>query len=121
VGTLIATPTRQRPTQEGDVPVPDSSRTGFEKAEEIDALAADGEARPHEEEVRELVGVADFLTPELHRNTGADDAAEAVSEWAEGDPELLVEAEEVARTERHDESAELLHRAADEASGDEPS
>ncbi|MGH9014219.1 MAG: hypothetical protein ACRDZ1_09840 [Acidimicrobiia bacterium] len=69
--------------------------------------------------VRELVGVADFLTPELHRNTGADDAAEAVSEWAEGDAELLVEAEEVARSEHHDESAELLHRAADEVSGGE--
>jgi hypothetical protein len=87
---------------------------GFEQAEAVEALATDEPARPHEEEVEELVHVADFLAPELHR-VARTDAAEAITEWADGDPDLLLEAEAVARGEHHDESAELLHQAAEHA------
>ena len=90
--------------------------TGFDRAEELEALVVEDPTRPHEEEVRDLVCLADFLVPELHRDAGAEDAAEAVTEWADGDPSLLAEAEDIARVEHHDESAELLHLAVEVAS-----
>jgi hypothetical protein len=90
--------------------------TGFDRAEEFEALVVEDPTRPHEEEVRDLVCLADFLVPELHRDAGAEEAAEAVTEWADGDPSLLAEAEDIARVEHHDESAELLHLAVEVAS-----
>ncbi|MGI8797509.1 MAG: hypothetical protein ACR2IR_13150 [Acidimicrobiia bacterium] len=90
--------------------------TGFDRAEELEALVVEDPTRPHEEEVRDLVCLADFLVPELHRDAGAEQAAEAVTEWADGDPSLLAEAADIARDEHHDETAELLHRAVEFAS-----
>lgn len=93
-------------------PHPESDeRAGFEQAEALEALVVTGEDRPHDEEVEDLVHLADFLAPELHRAVPTD-AAEAITEWAEGDADLLSEAETVAREEHHEESAELLHQAA---------
>ncbi|MGQ0803194.1 MAG: hypothetical protein ACT4PI_04965 [Actinomycetota bacterium] len=93
-----------------------SDDAGFDRAEELEALVVEDPTRPHDEEVRDLVCLADFLVPELHRDSGPEQAAEAVTEWADGDPQLLAEAEDVARVERHDESAELLHLAVEVAS-----
>ncbi len=90
--------------------------TGFDRAEELEALVVEDPTRPHEEEVRDLVCLGDFLVPELHRDAGAEQAAEAVTEWADGDPSLLAEAADIARDEHHDETAELLHRAVEFAS-----
>ena len=90
--------------------------SGFDQAEELEAMVVDDPDRPHADEVRDLVCLADFLAPELHRDAGAEQAAEAVTEWADGDAGLLAEAEDVARDEHHDESAELLHIAAEVAS-----
>jgi hypothetical protein len=89
---------------------------GFDRAEELEAMVVEDPTRPHEEEVRDLVCLADFLVPEMHRDTGAEEAAEAVTDWADGDPAILAEAEDVARVEHHDESAELLHLAVEVAS-----
>jgi len=87
---------------------------GFERAEVLDAQIVDDDTRSHEEEVLDLVAVADYLTPELHRGGGAMEAAEVVSEWADHDAGLLHEAEVVAAEfAHHDDSASLLHRAAD--------
>jgi hypothetical protein len=88
--------------------------TGFEQAEVVDALVVEDHGRPHEEEVQDLVHLADFLAPELHR-AASTDAAEVITEWADGDPGLLSEAETIARQEHHDESAALLHQAAEHA------
>ncbi|HEX6310514.1 MAG TPA: hypothetical protein VF152_02705 [Acidimicrobiia bacterium] len=85
---------------------------GFEQAETLEALVVDDGVRPHQREVQDLVLLAEFLAPELHRAGSSDDAAEAITEWADGDPDLLSEAETVAREEHHEESAELLHEAA---------
>jgi hypothetical protein len=90
--------------------------TGFDRAEELEALVVEDPDRPHDEEIRDLVSLADFLVPEMHRDTGAEEAAEAVTEWADGDPTLLAKAEDIARVEHHDESAELLHLAVEVAS-----
>jgi hypothetical protein len=68
-------------------------------------------AHDHQPEVLDLVGLADFLTPELHRGGGAHEAAVEIVEWAEGDVALLAEAEGVARVEHHEESAKILHLA----------
>ena len=65
----------------------------------------------HDIELRDLVGVTDFLAPEMHRHGGVDEAASAVREWADDDVEMIAEAEELARAEQHDFSAEILHRA----------
>lgn len=89
-----------------------SPTDGFEEAEMIEALVVDDDSRSHDEEVLDLVAVADFLAPELHREAGAEDAAAVVSEWADGDPELIEEAEAVARLDHHEESATILHEAA---------
>jgi hypothetical protein len=93
-----------------------TEESGFEQAESIEALVVDDDGRSHEDEVMDLVAVADYLTPELHRGAGAEDAVAVVSEWADHDAELLHEAEMVAEhAAGHDESATLLHQAADTA------
>jgi len=69
----------------------------------------------HRQEVLETVGMADYLAPEVDLRTTEEEAAGAIVEWAEGDPDLLQEAEEEARRKHHEESAELLHHAAEVA------
>ncbi|MGH8984460.1 MAG: hypothetical protein ACRDY6_11375 [Acidimicrobiia bacterium] len=93
----------------------ESDRTGFDQAEAVEALVVEDHGRPHQEEVQDLVHLADFLVPELHRAVPTD-AAEVITEWADGDPDLLSEAEGVAREKHHDESAQLLHQAVEYAS-----
>jgi hypothetical protein len=92
----------------------ESEPTGFARAEVVEALVVEDHGRPHDEEVQDLVHLADFLVPELHRAVPSD-AAEVITEWADGDPRLLSEAEHVAREEHHEESAELLHQAVEQA------
>ncbi|MGH9030824.1 MAG: hypothetical protein ACRDY4_11440 [Acidimicrobiia bacterium] len=92
----------------------ESEATGFDQAEAIDALVVDDPGRPPVEEIQDLVHLADFLVPELHRAAPID-AAEAITEWADGDPRILSEAERVARAEHREESAELLHQAVEHA------
>jgi hypothetical protein len=87
---------------------------GFEQAEALEAVVVDDQGRPHDEEVQDLVHLADFLVPELHRAVTTD-ATEVITEWADGDPDLLTEAEIVAREEHREESAALLREAAEHA------
>jgi hypothetical protein len=101
------------------LPVLDAIRTesdsaGFARAEAIEALALDDSDGPHAAEVRDLVHLAEFLAPELHR-AAPTDAPDAITEWADGDAGLLAEAEHVARSEHDDEAAELLHQAVEHA------
>jgi hypothetical protein len=91
----------------------ESDSAGFARAEAIEAQAAD-DRRPHVDEVQDLVHLADFLAPELHR-AAPTEAPEVITEWADGDAGLLAEAEHVARSERHEETAELLHQAVEHA------
>jgi hypothetical protein len=67
--------------------------------------------RAHHDEVRVLVSIGDFLAPEMHRTGGIDEAASAVREWADDDVAMIEEAETIASNQRHDYSAEILHRA----------
>jgi hypothetical protein len=92
----------------------ESEWTGFDQAEAVEALVVDDPGRHHDEEVQDLVHLADFLVPELHR-AAPTDAPEVIIEWADGDSRLLSEAEHVAREEHHEESAELLHQAVEHA------
>ena len=92
----------------------ESDWTGFDQAEAVEALVVE-DSRAHDDEVQDLVHLADFLVPELHR-AASTDAPEVITEWAEGDSRLLSEAERVARKEHREESAELLHRAVEYAS-----
>ena len=105
----------QTRTEESNVDIArDPTTSGFERAEVLEALVVEDDTRDHEDEVLDLIAVADYLTPELHRGGGAMEAAEVVSEWADHDAGLLHEAEVVASEfAHHDESATLLHRAAD--------
>jgi hypothetical protein len=101
------------------LPVLDAIRTesdsaGFARAEAIEALAADDPGRAQAAEVEDLVHLAGFLAPELHR-AAPTDAPDAITEWADGDPGLLAQAEHVARSEHDDEAAELLHQAVEHA------
>jgi hypothetical protein len=61
--------------------------------------------------VIDLVGIGDFLAPEMHREGGVDTAASAVREWAEDDVEMIAAAERIARRRHHEDSAAILHRA----------
>ena len=83
---------------------------GFAEAEALESKLPEGDSR-HDVELRDLVGVGDFLAPEVHRHGGVDEAASAVRDWADDDIEMMAEAEEMARAEHHDGSAEILHRA----------
>jgi hypothetical protein len=67
--------------------------------------------RGHDDEVRVLVCIGDFLAPEMHRTGGIDEAASAVREWVDDDVAMIEEAETVASHGHHDYSAEILHRA----------
>ena len=78
--------------------------SGFARAEAI-------ESSEPVDEVRDLVGIGDFLAPEIHRQGGVDTAASAVREWAEDDVEMIAAAELIARREHDDDSAKILHRA----------
>jgi hypothetical protein len=87
-------------------------RDGFETAEELEAIVVEDTARRYEDEVRDLVRLADFLAPELHRETGPAEAAAAVTDWADGDAAILADAAVVARGEHQEDSARLLAQAA---------
>ncbi len=63
------------------------------------------------DDLRDLVRIGDFLAPETHRYGGVDEAASAVREWAEDDVAMIAAAENIARQEHQDDSAEILHRA----------
>ncbi len=67
--------------------------------------------RGHDDEVRDLVSLGDFLAPEMHRVGGIDEAASAVREWADDDVAMIDEAEIIASNQHRDYSAEILHRA----------
>jgi hypothetical protein len=92
-----------------------SRAAGFDRAEAVESLV---EEVPHDHatEVRDLVSMADFLVPELHRDHGAEEAAAEIAEWADRNPELLAEAERLARRHQHADSAQILHLAQDYAS-----
>jgi len=63
--------------------------------------------------IGDLVSLATFLGPELHRPDGAERAAVVMKQWAEGDPALLAEAETIAHREHHEDAAQILHHAHD--------
>ena len=63
------------------------------------------------DDLRDLVRIGDFLAPEAHRPGGLHEAASAVREWAEDDVAMIAAAENIARHEHQDDSAEILHRA----------
>ena len=66
----------------------------------------------HQSEVRDLLGVAEFLAPEVHRDHGAEEAAAELADWANGDRALIAEAERMALRAHHEDTAHLLHLAA---------
>ena len=56
--------------------------------------------------------IGDFPRPEANRPGGMHEAASAVREWAEDDDvAMIAAAENIARHEHQDDSAEILHRA----------
>ena len=71
------------------------------------------EARRRGNELGDLVSLATFLGPELHRPGGGQRAAGVMKQWADGDAALLAEAETIAHREHHEEAAEILHHAHD--------
>jgi hypothetical protein len=87
-------------TRRSEIPGP----SGYAR---IEAL----ESRNQTDDVAVLVGIGDFLAPEMHRERGFDTAASAVLEWAEDDIDMIAAAERIARRRHHDDSAEILHRA----------
>ncbi len=86
--------------------------SGFDQAEDLEAIVVDDDSRDHDQEIRDLVCLAGYLAPTL-RHATAVHAAEVVSEWADGDAALIGEAEAVARHEQQTQPAEILHRARD--------
>jgi hypothetical protein len=85
---------------------------GFERAEAVDAVV--DPIHHHDDELRDLLSMADFLAPEVRGGrAAAREAAVEIAEWAERDPELLAEAERRAHAEHHDDSAKILHFAHD--------
>jgi hypothetical protein len=71
------------------------------------------EARRRGNELGDLVSLATFLGPELHRSDGAQRAAVVMKQWADSDAALLAEAETIAHREHHEDAAEILHHAHD--------
>jgi hypothetical protein len=61
--------------------------------------------------IGDLVSLATFLGPELHRPGGAHRTAAVMKQWAESDAALLAEAETIAHREHHEDAAEILHHA----------
>jgi hypothetical protein len=84
---------------------------GFTQAEELELTVADRMRRQEASDLRDLVRIGDFLAPETHRQGGVDEAASAVREWADDDVEMIAAAEDMARHQHRDDSAEIFHRA----------
>ena len=84
---------------------------GFTQAESLESTAAERVRRQQADDLRDLVRIGDFLAPEAHRQGGMHEAASAVREWAEDDIAMIAAAENIARHEHQDDSAEILHRA----------
>jgi hypothetical protein len=85
----------------------------FEPADRTRDGGFDEEPRPADSEIGDLVSLATFLGPELHRPGGGQGAAGVMKQWADGDAALLAQAESIAHRERHEDAAEILHRAHD--------
>jgi len=85
--------------------------SGFTQAEGLELSVAQRMRRQQADDLRDLVRIGDFLAPETHRQGGVDEAASAVREWAEDDVAMIAAAENIARREHQDVSAEILHRA----------
>jgi hypothetical protein len=83
---------------------------GFTKAEAFESRVEDIHREPVDD-LRDLVRIGDFLAPETHRQGGVDEAASAVREWADDDVEMIAAAEDMARHQHRDDSAEIFHRA----------
>jgi hypothetical protein len=83
----------------------------FEPADRTPDGSLDGERRGNE--IGDLVSLATFLGPELHRADGAARAAVVMKQWADGDAALLAEAETIAHRDSHEDAAEILHHAHD--------
>ena len=84
---------------------------GFTQAEEAELTLAERMRRQEASDLRDLVRIGDFLAPETHRQGGVDEAASAVREWADDDVAMIAAAEDMARHQHRDDSAEILHRA----------
>jgi hypothetical protein len=84
----------------------------FEPADRTPDGSLDGERR-RGNEIGDLVSLATFLGPELHRSGGGQRAAGVMKQWADGDAALLAEAETIAHREHHEDAAEILHCARD--------
>jgi len=84
---------------------------GFTQAAELELTEAERMHRQQDRDLRDLVRIGDFLAPEMHRQGGVDEAASAVREWADDDVEMIAAAENIARHQHRDDSAEILHRA----------
>jgi len=84
---------------------------GFTQAEEAELTLAERMRRQEASDLRDLVRIGDFLAPETHRQGGVDEAASAVREWADDDVAMIAAAEDMARHQQRDDSAEILHRA----------
>ena len=68
--------------------------------------------------LREHYALGQLDDDELDRRVGAvlsarymDEAASAVREWADDDVDMIAAAEQIARRQHQDDSAEILHRA----------
>jgi hypothetical protein len=84
---------------------------GFKRAEALDSTVAERMRRQQADDLRDLVRIGDFLAPEAHRPGGVHEAASAVREWADDDVAMIAAAEDIARHQHHDDSAQILHRA----------
>jgi UTP-glucose-1-phosphate uridylyltransferase len=84
---------------------------GFIQAQELELTMAERMRRQRASDLRDLVRIGDFLAPETHRQGGVDEAASAVREWADDDVAMIAAAEDIARHQHRDDSAEILHRA----------
>ncbi len=89
---------------------PARTQAGFERAEAVESLV-EPVHYDHATEIRDLLNMADFLAPEVHRDHGAEEAAAEIAEWADRNSELLAEAERLARRRHHVDSAQILHLA----------
>jgi hypothetical protein len=85
----------------------------FEPADHTPDGRLDGEGTRGANEIGDLISMAAFLGPELHRPGGVRRAAGAIEQWADGDAVLLAEAEAIAHREHHEDAAAILHRAHD--------
>jgi len=84
---------------------------GFIQDRELELTVAERMRRQRASDLRDLVRIGDFLAPETHRQGGVDEAASAVREWADDDVAMIFAAEDMARHQHRDDSAEILHRA----------